>query len=100
MNLLPYLVAAVTLMIGIVVGFLIGSRHTWPRAWVDGHYHGQLDMKDRIRKEINDHLAAGQFAVRFHDGQNLSAEQMLQFMCYQVQPDPNDGTNGKATYTP
>jgi hypothetical protein len=98
MEIIPYL--AIALLIGVVIGFLIGTRHAWPRAWVAGHYAGQLDMKERIRKEINDNVDAGKFAVRFHDGQDLSAEQMLQFMCHQVAPDAADATRGKAAYTP
>ena len=83
-----------------VIGYALGWRRARIASWRSGHVACQLLMKEKIRAEVNDNIAKNNLAVRFRDGSEISAEQMLQFMCYGAIPDIADPTKGKSTYNP
>ena len=91
-----YMVAILAAGVGIIFGRHSGRRGFW-RA---GHYAGQVEMKERIRQQINKSIREKNISIRFRDGTEISAEQLLQFLCYGSTPDPNDASHGVSNYNP
>ena len=89
-------ILAVAVGSGAIAGFLGG----WHAARNRYLWRGQLLMKEKVRRELSDNIAAKNIAVVFRGEHELSAEQLLQFMCYGTTPDPKDETRGFSVYAP
>ena len=88
------------LVLQIPIAFLAGWLISRRLSFTKDHFAGQVFMKEKVREQINAHLKNQNIVIRFKDGQTLTAEQLLQFMCYGVPPDPKDESHGVSSYTP
>jgi len=84
----------------LIVSFIAGALVCWGVARRRYWWAGQIAMKQRIRQQLNHAIEAGNLSIKFRDGSSISAEQLLDFMCYGKVPDPADPTRGVSTYNP
>jgi hypothetical protein len=87
-------------IVAFVAGALFASRKARRRFWVAGHFAGQIEMKERVRSQVSQGIESKNISVRYRDGREISAEQLLDLLCYKKEPDPADLTRGTATYNP